>query len=253
MLWSYGVTTVVSRVMDGTLQRTLASLANAGFDRPRLFLDGSAAGGVPANLDVTVRAPSVGPWGNWWLGLVELYLREPACERYAIFQDDVLACKGLREYLSRCQYPDGRDGREPGFWNLYTARHSEWEVGGREGWMQGALVSPGDPSERLQKCIGALGLVFNREAVMLLLSSPIVAQKAAAVDRPNRNIDGCVVTAMNLHRSKEWPAGWREYVHGPSLIQHTGTESTIRQEPQEKRATTFRGEGWDAMEMLKEV
>src|SRR6185503_20920621 len=80
--WAYGVTTVPSR-RETTLPRTLASLAAAGFASPRLRVD-----------DVEndrLYAP-----GNWWLLLHELWIRsEGGADFYAIFQDDVIAAKGL--------------------------------------------------------------------------------------------------------------------------------------------------------------
>jgi hypothetical protein len=258
MNWSYGVTTVPERQYD-PLPRTLDSLRRAGFPTPRLFVDGMVAGHPHAcsagGPHATYRYPRIGAWANFILGLYELYAREPACDRYAMFQDDVLAVRDLKAYLDQCRYPDGRDGREPGFWSLYTASVSEWkaaDAGSRCGWIQGAeLAGQPLPSMRLQWCKGALGFVFNREAAGLLLTSPVVAQKPISTDRPSRNVDGCVVTAMNMARSERWPFGWREYVHGPSLLQHVGRESTVKPgKVWERGSATWPGEEWSALEML---
>lgn len=255
MLWSYGITCVPSR-FDTTLPHTLASLAKAGFDKPRLFIDGD-----PRRIiiqECTVRNPKVGPWGNWYLSLLELYIREPVCERYAIFQDDVIAVRGLREYLEACRYPDGKDGREPGFWNLFTFLNSEWDADMGCGWIQGA-VNVSEPEGQLQCCRGALGLVFNREAVQIILSSRFCVGKAADANRPQTNIDGCVVTAMNMHRrplnpddERRWPRGWREYVHGPSLLSHIGTQSSLPTgKVWQKNTELFPGEEFDAKTLVK--
>lgn len=245
MLWSYGVTTIPER--QELLSKTLVSLTAAGFDKPRLFIDGAESDsrwvsykygteGDRQSLPCTTRYPRIGAWGNWILALYELYIRNPTCERFAIFQDDVLAVKNLRHYLDSCHYPDGRDGRAPGFWNLVTMRSSEWEIkdrGPKCGWIEGACLSGNDPSNRLQKCAGALGLVFNRQAAGIILSARSSILKPISTDTPRHNIDGAVVTVMNLHRhdpvsGERWPHGWREYVHGPSLLRHEGAHSACR-------------------------
>ena len=66
-------------------------------------------------LEMTFHYPVLGIYGNWFLAMCELFAREPLCQRYVVFEDDILACSNLREYLERCPYP------EDGFWNCYTS------------------------------------------------------------------------------------------------------------------------------------
>lgn len=66
--WVVGVT--VGPRSESTLGRTLASLVAAGFPKPRLFDDGDFD--APDGFDVTRRAPHVGGWPNFLLGLNEL-------------------------------------------------------------------------------------------------------------------------------------------------------------------------------------
>src|SRR5437870_5459108 len=109
MKWSYGVTTVPSR-RSTLLPKTLQSLRAAGFGEPRLFIDGckqdEAVGySCQFRLPITARDPAVRPAGNWILSLWELYIREPVADRYAIFQDDLITYRNLRDYLEACKYP----------------------------------------------------------------------------------------------------------------------------------------------------
>lgn len=55
--WSYGVTTVTER-RDTLLPQTLASLKAAGWDNPRLFVDGVNGGFDHFGLPVTYRDPA---------------------------------------------------------------------------------------------------------------------------------------------------------------------------------------------------
>lgn len=245
--WAYGVTACAARLPD-LLPATLTSLAAAGFTDPRLFVDGA---GEPAalsllppefrRLPVSARTPAVGAFGNWWLALVELWVRNPAADRYAVFQDDVLAVRGLRAYLDRTA------GHRRAYWNLYTFLDNERVVRGQPvgTWHEGAVRQGRDPANPRpdplgRQCgAGALGLVFPRDAVPVLLGAGEVTGKPAADRNAKKNIDGAVATALNA-------AGFREWVHCPSLLFHAGRHSTV--EPGKEwvsHAKSWAGEGFD--------
>lgn len=225
MLWAYGVTTVPQR-RTTLLPRTLDSLAAAGFDAPRLFVDGAeSADYVQFGLPVTSRVPAIRTFANFMLGLAELYCRCTTADRYAMFQDDLICVAGLREYLSKVAYPP------MSYMNLYTFPQNQAMAKGRRGFY---------PSNQLGK--GALALVFNRDAVRMIIQSRYVVDRM--LDRIGgwKSIDGGIVCAFKS-------LGWKEYVHNPSLVQHTGRVSTMgnRRHP---LAGSFPGEGFDATELL---
>lgn len=232
MKWAYGVTTVPSR-LDSHLPRTLESLAKAGFDKPRLFVDGSKNGTLyqKFGLEVTCRYPTIRTAGNWILSLYELFIREPSANRFAIFQDDLVTYRNLRAYLERCEYPKN------GYWNLYTFPANQDLAKGRNGWY-----------ESNQLGLGAVGLVFSREAVIVLLGSKYMAERPLDASRGWRCIDGGIVEAMR--KNKNGSGEWKEYVHNPSLVQHTGTGSSMRN-PVQPLAKSFMGEDFDALELLQ--
>lgn len=213
--WAVGITTVPER-RNTTLARTLRSLMDAGFPELRLFVDGTNKGGEwPANC--TLRYPRVGPFGNWYMAAVELLVRFPASERYAIFQDDLVCVRGLREYLDNCAFP------KRGYWNLFTFLDGDNVISDRGGWVEGPTENmASDPNSNKQTGRGALGLVFSREGLQTLVGSRHMAVKPSTHDHPRDKIDGAVVEAMNL-------AGYREFVHGPSLLLHTGTLTSIQE------------------------
>ena len=248
--WVCGLTTVPSR-RTTLLPRTLGSVARAGFPKPRLVVDGgtdSASWEEEFECGVTLRSgPPVRTFGNWVAGLWELYAREPFADRYAMFQDDFVTTAGLREYLDRCKYP-GERTRDParsrreargvpprlaqldgkGYWNLYTfPSNQKIAPRGFHGWYYGNQLGR-----------GAVALVFNREAVIALLGSAHMVERPTSGDRGWKSIDGGIVTALAK-------AGWGEYVHTPSLVQHTGEVSSMGSNPQ-PLAPTFPGERFDA-------
>lgn len=235
--WSYGVTTVPSRRGD-LLPRTLASLGEGGFDRPRLFVDGERDGRGwvnDFNLEVTCHYPNLRTFGNWVTTLWELYIREPLADRYAIFQDDFVTYRNLRGYLEAVSYP------ERGYLNLYTFPSN-----------QGIVPAVGQTGRRYvgwyesnQNGRGAVALVFSREAVTTLLQTEHMVLRPQHADRGHKSVDGAVVTALKK-------AGWKEYVHNPSLVQHTGEVSSMGNK-KHPLAESFRGEGFDAMGLLEEA
>ena len=240
MEWSYGVTTVPER-FETTLPRTLVSLRMAGFPEPRLFVDGGLEPlvyherfGLPA----TCRHPKVHIFGSFVLALWELHLRHPEAERFAVFQDDFVTYRNLRDYLESCEYP------ETGYWNLYTFPKNQklaaTRLQGETGWY---------PSNQLGK--GAVALVFSREAVATLLGSRHIAVRPSDLDthrkrkRAKKFVDGAIVEAMRQ-------AGWTEYVHSPSLVQHTG-EVSVAGNGKHALAPSWRGEDFDARRLICEA
>lgn len=244
--WSYGVMTCAER-RDTLLPRTLASLAQAGFDQPRLFVDAVNSDDVSLDWENQFRLPLSNRWprlrsyGNWLLGLVELVVREPVADYYAIFQDDFVTYKNLRGYLEHCLYPTsfGR-GHTPGYWNLFTMTENEQHVPLLNGQKRlGWHLSN-------QRGRGAVALVFNSLIAYKLLNSSHTYDRLRDPKRGCQAIDGGVVTALG-HQ------GVREYIHYPSLVYHTGQQSSmIEHHPAhpevQPQAGTFLGEDYDALD-----
>lgn len=228
--WSYALTTTPLRMENGLLDRTIASLESAGFPSPRLHIDGGedqpGYRHVYPGHQITCHQPALKTHGNWVLSLYETYIRNPHCDRYAVFQDDFVTYPRLREYLDSCPYP------EKGYWNLYTFPQNQKKCPPNyTGWY---------PSN--QRGLGAVALVFDRKAVMTLLSSPSIVERVQHPRRGHKAIDGGIVHAMKK-------AGYKEYVHNPSLVQHTGEKSSMGNKKQ-PLATSFRGEDFDARELI---
>jgi len=89
--WAIGVTTAPRPAP--TLQRTVASLRRAGWPKYATFRDSHGAGA----------------WRNWIEGLRLLIRRQPRADAYMICQDDVVFCRGLRDYLQQTLWPADRE------------------------------------------------------------------------------------------------------------------------------------------------
>ncbi len=194
MKWAYGVTTVPERI--GTLlPQTLASLAAAGFDRPVLFVDGQTTGYDDHEV---VCHPRVGQLRNWMHALFYLFTTRNA-DRYAIFEDDVIACRQLREYLER--FPAGK-----AYWNLITLDENRAFTNDVPGWHE---------SNQLGR--SACGLVFDRSTVDCLLR---MERFVRGPENGETMSDAIVIATLKS-------LGYKELVHYPSLLQHVGLESTL--------------------------
>jgi hypothetical protein len=219
MRWSYGITTVEKRAHT-TLPITVRSLRAAGFDSPRIFMD----------VDL------IGTYATWMLGAIELYMRDPTADRYAMFQDDIVCVRDLRQYLTVTPYPD------KGYLNLMLGwRNEKLTEGGGSGFVESAYWKP-----TRQTGDGAQALVFSNEALRTLMRHPHVLDRCRerSVVRRKTNLDGSVCEAMNL-------SGWKEYVHIPSLVQHIGEVSTLEVPLIHPPAKTFPGEEYSAMQLLQ--
>lgn len=233
--WAYGLTTIPQRV-DSLLPRTIASLREAGFDKPRIFIDGGTEEDAKRlrdtlGLEVTHRTPAILTVGNWFLGMIELYIRNPHAQRYIIFQDDLIVAKNLRSYLEKLPYPNR------GYGNLYTVPENAKLVP----TTNGQKTTGWHKSNQLGR--GALALVFDNTTLIELLSARSIMEKPKHAHRGWRNLDGAILTAL---QSK----GIQEYVHYPSLVQHTGTEVSSMGTSPRPISDCFLGESYDTLLLL---
>jgi hypothetical protein len=160
-----------------------------------LFVDGHISG--YDDLEVVCH-PNVGQLRNWMHALFYLFTTQDA-DRYAIFEDDVLACRQLRQYLERC--PPGKV-----YWNLITLDENRAYTNDVPGWHE---------SNQLGR--SACGLVFDRATVDCLLRMEHFVRGPANGETMS---DAVVIATLKS-------LGYRELVHYPSLLQHVGLESTL--------------------------
>lgn len=203
--WAVGVTTAPRRLP--TLERCVRSIAQAGWQSPRLFVDGDCD--IPeafGHLDVSHRASTLGAFPNWYLGLTELYLRHPRADAYLMCQDDVLLARGLKEYLEEKLWP----AEEIGVLSLYCPSHEH-----RDDAAGFCVTDPG------WEAWGALAYLFSNPGVRAFLSDAnVLNHRHHGPAEGLRNIDS-VVGGWCRRR------GLPYFVHVPSLAQHIGETSTI--------------------------
>jgi hypothetical protein len=202
MNWSYGVTTVPSRIKGGLLEKTLTSLNSSGLGSPLLFSDGLFSKLLISNFPFYqwVTHPNLGATANWIVTLTYLYVKNPKADIYAIFEDDILCVPGIKEYVEHTGVPT------KGYLNLLTHDENLVKLGPNptEGWHLSN-----------QKGRGAAGLVFSRQAVLDLISSEAFTGQTY---QGKNSTDGMVYLGLAESKYQEW-------VHYPSLLQHVGVST----------------------------
>lgn len=235
--WSTAVTTVPSR--SSSLSETLEAIKSAGFNDVGLFVDSTEVI-QNANLleyNITYRR-NIRTYSHWYLTLAEMYLRDPYCQWYAIFQDDLIAVKNLRQYIEQST----ADLPTRHYLNLFTFMENETIAQSATGWVPAYC-----DKEARQLGRGAVGLVLPHRAATELLSNRHMIDRRQDSVRGHRSLDGAVVEAMNS-------AGFKEYIHCPSLLQHTGEQSSMgnpwNRPDRYPFAKTFPGKDTDALTFL---
>jgi hypothetical protein len=203
--WAVGVTTAPRE--HSTLAVTLASLAQAGWREPRLFVEPdvelpTVADGLPRSQ----RDARLGAFPNFYLGLAELVLRDPQTDAYLMCQDDILLAAGTRSYLEKLLWP----ADEVGVVSLFCASHLA------RGRSQGFYRD-----ERGWQAFGAQAYVFPPDSARRLLTTPSVLEHRVSGPAEGRqNIDAVVGQWCRCES-----LGY--YIHEPSLVQHIGETSTL--------------------------
>ncbi|HEV3025303.1 MAG TPA: hypothetical protein VGX76_22685 [Pirellulales bacterium] len=227
--WAVGMTTAPRK--EPTIERTLASLAAAGWDTPRVFTEpGVNLTGPWERLPITRRDEPLGAWPNWFLGLAELVAREPRADAYFMVQDDVVFCRNLRPYLEAMLWPCARVGVVSPYCPAPYVRRST-------GWHEVTLG---------ENLAGAVSYIFPNAAARLLLADARVVNH-----RQRGGADGLKYIDTVVGR---WAAeaALPAFYHTPSLAQHIGDTSVIWPQAANdglRRAADFAGEDFDANEL----
>ncbi len=209
--WAIGMTTAPRA--SNTLNRTLRSLRKAGWTQPvHLFAEPGTRtwhtrlSGGPLSI-IHRKKPSLGAWPNFFLGLQELYLRQPDADAYLMVQDDVIFCRGLCDYLEQHLWPKGP---RIGVVSLHTPSHLTAEKS--KGFFHAELG---------WSAWGAQALIFPNAAARAFLSdSKVIEHRQKGILDGTKNVDSVI---------GDWCARTKHHfwMHAPSLTEHIGATSTL--------------------------
>jgi hypothetical protein len=218
--WAVGLTT--TRRTRSTIKYTLNNLANNGF-QPTIFAEPNSY--IPEDYkhyNIVQRETKYGAFKNWYEGIKELRRSNPNASFYAMFQDDLILCKNVKDYIENTVWPEGA-----GVLSGYTPVHYK----GERGWN---WVNKGE------HLWGAVALFFKGDAIDSIIEHPTIKDWDG-----HRNID----SRLGLWAQE---TGFKTFYHTPSLSQHIGDESTVCDAPATgmRAAGDFMGEEFDIMQLF---
>lgn len=192
------------------IDESLQSLLNAGFEHIHVFAEpGSWIPGESGSFTITQRGRKLGNFRNFYSCLSTLLHDHPDADAFAVFQDDIRAAAGLKEWCSAQLWP-----LDNGIVSLFTPRiHADRKSGWR-------ILSPG-----FQRVCGAQALVFRRDMLWKFLSDARVLQCL----RIRKYGDDAVLGGW-LSREGRGIA-----YHTPSPVEHIGHISSLYESGPDQR------------------
>ena len=200
MKFAVGMTTC--RRLPPTIEESIRSVRRAGWSRVNVYAEPGSVETTDCESPVRTNEKTLGPWWNFYNGLAALVAEYPGAEAYLMLQDDVELANGLREYLERALWP-GEDGERVGIVSLYTS--SYYHRPDFAGWYK---------LEGRSFAYGALAYAMPPASARMLLG---------LVQRYSRESAGVDKKACGFFTGR----GMDVWFHSPSLVRHTGHESTF--------------------------
>ena len=224
--WAVGIT--IAPRKEQTYNITVDSFLGAGWDSIHLFCEPKV---IVADkhfyLPITRRKKKHGAWANWFASLKDLIDIYPDADCYGLIQDDVVFCKGLREFMEQTLWPSGNTGICSVFVpSHYTRNNPGWHKTNRG---------------------------FKLWMAQTFFFTPESARSCANYEfcknwDKQKQIDNVIGRWAN--ETKQYP-----YYFSPSLAQHIGETSTIWSEGNraagKRAASDFVGEDYDLRKMMR--
>lgn len=199
--WAVGITTAHRKYQ--TITKTVKALEHAGWDTGTIFAEPHSYIDCGPNWQYVHRANQIGIFGNWILGLYELFIRNIDADAFFIIQDDIIISPNAREYLEKVLWfteqphlislfgPNAIDNNENNGWRSTTTYHG-----------------------------GPNSIVMSHETVQKILSSLIPLQYYGIQKQKKTSFDDLGIFA--LMSMNKWPTFYPK----PSIGDHIGHQST---------------------------
>lgn len=195
--WAIGVITAPRNIP--TLTKTIKSISNAGWNNGIIF----AEPGIYEqhhNWKYCYRSEKIGIFGNWMLGLYELFIRNIDADAFIMIQDDIILPPGLKKYLENSLWFTDNDHIVSLFTPASVSRDQP------DGWHKTSEYN-GGPAV----------IVMSHGAVRKILSSTIPLQFYGAQKTSNSSFDDLGIFLID---------NLEVYYPIPSISDHIGHIST---------------------------
>jgi hypothetical protein len=199
--WAVGITTSVRK--NPTIVKTVKSLEHAGWDAGVIFAEPESYIDCGLNWSFVHRFQQIGIFGNWMLGLYELFIRNIDADAFLMMQDDIIIAPNTREYLENALwFTDG-----PHLVSLLGPNAADKDPS--DGWRSAFRYSGGPQA-----------LIMSHETVQEILTSLIPLRYYGIQHMKKTSFDDLGI--FSLTSNKKWPI----YYPKPSIGDHIGHQST---------------------------
>lgn len=197
--WAVGILTSARK--SQTIIKTVKALEHAGWDAGIIFAEPQSYVNCGDNWDCVNRFRQIGIFGNWILGLYELFIRNIDADAFLMMQDDIIIAPNTRKYLeSALWFTEG-----PHLVSLFGPNVADKDES--NSWRSTSKYGGGPAS-----------LVMSHETVQEILSS-LIPLRYYGIKRKTSFDD---LGIFSLASSKKWPV----YYPKPSIGDHIGHQST---------------------------
>jgi len=215
---NFSVAVLTAPRPQSTLARTLKSLEAGGFNNPVIF-DGSPPPGKPTSISGCTAA---------YIALFRQELQHLRGDGLLVFEDDVVVCRGLREYLESIPWPEEQVNKIAMVSPYCPTAYSNYATFGR--WHR---------EDQRVTLAGTQAHIYTRH-IMQLIVNYLDPTTNLGVDV----LMGWLAQQQNMHI----------WYHVPSLVQHIGICNSSVGYTNDcgtcYSAETFRGEDFDARSLL---
>lgn len=199
--WAVGVTT--SPRKHPTIVKTIKAMEKAGWDNGTIFAEPGSYINCGENWDYVHRCKKTGIFGNWMLGLYELFIRNIDADAFFIIQDDIIVAPGSKSYLEEALWFTD----QPHLVSLFGPNAIDKDES--NGWRKIAKYSGGPNS-----------IIMSHETVQEILSSIIPLRYYGIQHQKKTSFDDLGIFA--LMSQNNWPVFYPK----PSIGDHIGHQST---------------------------
>jgi len=197
--WAVGVVTAPRKI--STITKTIKALEKAGWENGIIFAEPNSYIYQNNNWEYVHRSKRLGIFGNWMLGLYELFIRNIDADAFFMIQDDILVPPNTRNYLERSLWFT----ETPHLVSLFGMFDNDPEYQWRE-----VYKYEGGPNS----------IIMSHETVQEILSSLIPLQYYGIQSKKNTSFDDLGI--FSLMSKNNWPTFYPK----PSISDHIGHYST---------------------------
>lgn len=199
--WAIGITIAPRKYP--TLPKTLKALKAAGWDTGIIFAEPGSYIDCGPNWPYVHRFKQTGIFGNWMLGLYELFIRNIDADAFFMIQDDIVLAPGTRQYLENALWFTD----QPHLVSLFGPNAIDKDPS--NGW-RSSLAYAGGPNS----------IIMSHETVQEILSSLVPLRYYGVRNQQKVSFDDLGIFVLMSHN--EWPVFYPK----PSLGDHIGHQST---------------------------